>query len=127
MPEYPWSLSLIPWPGGRLGAPMTAPGSGSCPAEVSAHTAAHDPERPFNRRRAPIARSTPRMRQRACSTAPPRSAPDRGWPRSACARKTSTAPPTSPPRPLPQSDPAHAGRHPRALLDDAFNRRRPSV
>ena len=33
---------------------------------------------------------------RACSTSPPRSAPSRAWPRSACASQTSIAPPTSP-------------------------------
>ena len=58
----------------------------------------------YNRAGAPAAmariarRSAPRTRRRACSTSPPRSAPSRASPRSACASQTSIAPPTSPSR-----------------------------
>ena len=58
----------------------------------------------YNRAGAPaamarIARARARGRGGgACSTSPPRSAPGRAWPRSACAHQISSAPPTSPSR-----------------------------
>jgi hypothetical protein len=63
------------------------------------HPAARDRVQPRGRARGDgpdRALSAPRKRRKACSTAPPRSAPGRAWPRSACAHQTSTAPPTSP-------------------------------